>query len=102
MEVLLEFHAQPTEISDIAQHSWATETLHAIRVLQTSCDEYVQTHVQAGFEEVENTANEIMQITAHIRLPQIDELAVWDSLFRLNKTGAKLNPKKTTAQNLKM
>ena len=60
MAVLLEFHAQPMEISDIARHSWATETLHAIRVLQTSCDEYVQMHVQAGFEEVENTANKII------------------------------------------
>ena len=90
MAVLLEFHSQPTKILDIAQHSWATETLHAIRVLQTSCDEYVQTRVQAGFEEVENMTNEIMRETAHISLPKIDELSEWDSLFRTEQNAVKI------------
>ena len=49
MEVLLEFHAQPTELSDIARYNWAGETLHTIRVLQTSCEVYVQARVQSGF-----------------------------------------------------
>ena len=32
MEILNEFHAQPTELSDVARFSWATETLHAIEI----------------------------------------------------------------------
>ena len=58
MAILLEFHAQPTEILDIARYNWATETLHM------------------------NTANKIMRETAHISLPKIDELSIWDSFFQ--------------------
>ena len=94
MAILLEVHAQPTEILDIAWYSWVAETLHAKRVLQTTCDEYVQTRVQAGFEGVENTENEIMQETTHIRLPKIDELAVWDSLFRTEQNGVNIESEK--------
>ena len=97
MAILLEFNAQPTDISDIARYSWVTETLDVIRILQTPCDEYVQTRVQTGFEEVENTTNEIMRETSHISLPKIDELSVWDSLFRTEQNAVQIDSNKTTA-----
>ena len=87
MEILNEFHTQPTELSDVARYSWVTETLHAIRILQTPYDVYIQNRIQAGFDEVENTANEIIWETSHLKLARADELAVWDALFRTEQNG---------------
>ena len=50
MEIFNEFHAQPTELLGVARYSWATEKLHAIRILQTPYDVYIQNQIQAGFD----------------------------------------------------
>ena len=100
MEILLEFHAQPTELSDVARYSWATETLHAIRILQTPYDEYIQNRIQSGFEQVENTANEVMQETSRLRLSRVDGLAVWDSLFQTEQNGENIeSPKNQSTES---
>ena len=69
------------------RYSWATETLHAIRILQTPYVEYIQNQIQAGFEEIENMANEVMRGTSHLRLSCVDELVVWGSLFQTAQNG---------------
>ena len=48
MAIIDEFQAQPTEISDVARLSWATETLHALEILQTPYAIYIQNRIQAG------------------------------------------------------
>ena len=87
MAIIDEFQAQPTEISDVARLSWATETLHALEILQTPYAIYIQNRIQAGFDEVENTADEVIRETSHLRLERVDEMAVWDALFPTEQNG---------------
>ena len=50
MVIIDEFHAQPTEISDVARLSRATETLHRLKILQNPTvlrvlSPYIQKHI---------------------------------------------------------